>query len=130
VINIYEEKKSPNDSAKLQKLHHQFNCISFGKIKPLACAGVVDPRLANVPAPCCSACLYGKAMRRAWRSKPKKAQRQNYFKAVWSGQVVLVDMMHSLTPSLVAQMAGGLTKKHFCHAAVHIDHYLGAGYVH
>ena len=39
-------------------------------------------------------------------------------------------MMHSPTPGLIAQMKGGLTNKHYRYAAVYVDHYSGAGYVH
>jgi hypothetical protein len=44
--------------------------------------------------------------------------------------VVSVDMMHSPTPALVAQMAGTLTSKRYHYAAVYVDHYSGYGYVH
>ena len=66
-----EEKLQSSLSAQLLRLHHRFNHISFRKIKMMAKAGLVDKKLADAPTPVCSACLYGKATRRPWRTKPK-----------------------------------------------------------
>ena len=70
-IDPDEEEKLESLSAEMLRLHHKFNHISFGKIRALARLGVVNPKLATCPSPACSACLYGKMTRRAWRFKPK-----------------------------------------------------------
>jgi hypothetical protein len=66
----------------------------------------------------------------AWRFKPKRAPRNKFFSVSKPGDVVSVDMMHSPTPGLVAQMTGGVTHKHHRYAAVYVDHYSGYGDVH
>ena len=96
----------------------------------MAKAGLVDKKLADAPTPVCSACLYGKATRRPWRTKPKLNPKPKLFKATFPGQVVSVDMMHSPTPGLIAQMGGWLTKKRYRYAAIFVDHYSGYGFVH
>ena len=74
-----EEEKLESLSAEMLRLHHKFNHISFGKIRALARLGVVNPKLATCPSPACSALLYGKMMRQAWRFKPKRAPRNKFF---------------------------------------------------
>ena len=125
-----EEEKLESLSAEMLRLHHKFNHISFGKIRALARLGVVNPKLAKCLSPACLACLYGKMTRQAWRFKPKGAPRNKFFSVSKPGEVVPVDMMHSTSPGLVVQMAGGVTHKHYRYAAVYVDHYSGYGYVH
>jgi hypothetical protein len=67
----------------------------------------------------------------AWQAQEiTKNQRVRWSRATKSGQVVSVDMMHSPTPGLVAQLSRLLTNKHSCYASVFVYHYSGAGYVH
>ena len=49
-VDIDEEEKLENLSAKLLWLHHKFNHVSLAKIKALARLGVVDKKLADVPS--------------------------------------------------------------------------------
>jgi hypothetical protein len=65
MVDIDEEEKLNSLSSEILRLHHKFNHIAFDKIKALAHLGIVNLKLAHVPAPCCSSCLYGKATRRA-----------------------------------------------------------------
>jgi hypothetical protein len=111
VVVIDEEEKLSSLSANMLKLHHQFNPISFGKIRALARAGTVDPRMANVPSQCCSACLYGKATRRAWRFKPTRAPQRMFFSVSQLGQVVSIDMRPNLTRSLITHPRTALTNQ-------------------
>ena len=102
-----KEHKVENLAAKLLCVHHQFNHISFNKLQMMAKAGILPKRLANCQVPVCSACMYGKATRRPWRSKPKSNSPTKEIK--YSGQCVSVDMLKSPTPGLIAQMAGWIT---------------------
>jgi len=65
-----EDKPVKNKAAEFLRTHHCLNHLPFSKIKMMAEIGSLPRRLANVTPPVCSACLYGKATRRPWRSKP------------------------------------------------------------
>ena len=100
--------------AQLLRWHHCFNHISFAKLQQMARRGIIPKALAKCDVPICSACLYGKATRRAWRTKaqPKPKRPKN------PGDVVSVDQMTSPTAGLIAQMSGFLTKKRYKYATV------------
>ena len=124
-----EELKISNPQFELLKVHHQLNHLSFGKIKAMASAGILPKRLQHVDTPACAACLYGKATRRPWRTKPKAKDKDKVRKASRPGQIVSVDMLVSPVPGLVAQMSGWITSKRYNYAMVFVDHYSGYGYV-
>ena len=84
--------------------HHRFQHISFSKLQEIARQGILPRRLAHCKIPSCSACLYGKAMNRAWRSKLGRQRQEK--KAMKPGEVVSVDQMVSPVPGLIAQMTG------------------------
>ena len=133
--NIVEpdEEDNPvleNVAAQLLRVHHQFNHISFAKLQAMAKGGGLPRKLSSCKAPACSACMFGKAIRRGWRDKPKNRDKQHTATVTAPGQVVSVDMMKSPTPGLVAQMAGWITGKRYNYATVYVDHYSGFGFVH
>ena len=94
----------------------------------MAKKGQIPTRLQHVEPPACSACLYGKASRRQWRSKPKKNRKARVATKV--GEIVSVDMLKSPIPGLIAQMSGWITGKRYWYATVYVDHYSRFGYVH
>ncbi len=112
-------------AARLLRFHHRYNHISFAKLKHMARRGIIPKELANCDVPMCSACLYGKATKRPWRTKAQKKLKR----ALNPGDVVSVDQMTSPTAGLIAQMAGFLTKKRYKYATVFVDHASGFGYV-
>jgi hypothetical protein len=80
-----EEREQSSLSAQLLRLHHRFNHISFHKVMMMAKRGLVDKKLADAPTPVCSACLYGKATWRPWRTKPKANPKPKFFTATFPG---------------------------------------------
>ena len=90
-----EELTISNSQFELLKVHHQLNHLSFGKIKAMANAGILPRRLKDVSTPACAACMYGKATRKPWRTKPKAADKDKVRKATQPGQIVSVDMLVS-----------------------------------
>ena len=123
-----EDKPVENKTAELLRTHHRLNHLPFSKIKLMAENGFLPSRLANVTPPVCSACLYGKATRRPWRSKPRKDAKVR--KATQVGQIVSVDMLRSPIPGLIAQMSGWITGKRYWYATVYVDHKSRYSYVH
>jgi len=123
-----EEDRLSTDTAKLLRIHQNYNHISFPKLKEMAKQGLIPKKFQHVAAPACSACLFGKATRRAWRHKPRKKKKVRAITR--PGRVVSVDQMKSNIPGLIAQLAGWITKQRYHHATVFVDHYSGFGYVH
>ena len=95
----------------------------------LARSGVIPRRLAKCPVPVCSACLYGKATRRPWRSKPSNSPTDGYVPST-PGEVVSVDQLESNVAGLVAQMAGRPTHSRYKVVTVFVDHATGYSFVH
>ena len=107
--------------------HHRFQHISFSKLQEMARQGILTRRLAHCKIPSCSACLFGKAMKRARRSKQGK-QRQRK-KALKPGEVISVNQMVSQVPGWIAQMVGFLTNQRYKYATVFVDQASRMGFV-
>jgi hypothetical protein len=129
VVEDEEERQTETTAAELLRYHHKFGHVSFSKLQVMAKHGIIPKRLAKCPVPTCSACLFGKAKRRPWRSKTTE-NKGNIQKPIKPGQVVSVDQMISQTPGLIAQMIGFLTKRRYKVATVFVDQATSTGYVH
>ena len=70
VVEGEEDRQPTNVAAEFLRYHQKFNHVSPKKIQAMAKRGMLPRRLANCPVPLCTACLYGKAKKGAWRSKP------------------------------------------------------------
>ena len=99
--------------------HHRFQHISFAKLQEMARQGILPRKLAHCKIPSCSACLYGKATKRAWRSKLSKQTAEK--KTLKPGEVISVDQMVSPVPGVIAQMVGFLTRQRYKYATVFVD---------
>ena len=66
VIVDEEDHQESTPEAELLMAHHRFQHISFSKLQEMAHQGILPRRLAQCKIPSCSACLYGKATKRAW----------------------------------------------------------------
>ena len=127
VIVNEEDRQESTPEAELLMAHHRFQHISFSKIQEMARQGILPRRLAQCKIPSCSACLYGKATKRAWRSKQGKQRQRNI--TLKPGEVISVDQMVSPVPGLIAQMVGFLTKQHYKYATVFVDQASRMGFV-
>lgn len=107
--------------------HYRLGHLSFAKIKAMAERGDLPARLANCEKPRCAACLYGKATRKPWRSKPNKSAILKDLSL--PGELVAIDQMVSSTPGLVPQMKGFLTSKRYTAASVFVDVYSNYSFV-
>jgi hypothetical protein len=127
LIEDEEDRQATNVSAEFLLYHQKFNHCSPKRLQLLAKTGIIPRRLASCPVPVCSACLYAKATRKAWRVKAHNIPSSVPTRA---GQVVSVDQMTSKTPGLIAQMSGFLTMERYHHATVFVDHATDYSYVH
>ena len=129
IIEDEEDRQVNNISAEFLKYHHKFNHCSPRRMQLLARSGVIPRRLAKCPVPVCSACLYGKATRRPWRTKPSNDPSDGYTPTT-PGEVVSVDQMSSNVAGLVAQMAGRPTHSRYKVVTVFVDQATGFSFVH
>ena len=90
--------------------------------------GLLPKRLAKCPIPVCTACLYGKATKQPWRTKPQTQQGETS-QPTEPGQVVAVDQLISPTPGLIAQMTGFITSARYKVATVFVDLATGHGFI-
>ena len=93
----------------------------------MARQGLLPKHLATCRIPACTACLYGRATKRPWRTKPNK--RFISTDSLKHKGAVSVDMLHSPIPGLVAQMTGNLTTKRYNFATVYIHVTTGYSYI-
>ena len=93
----------------------------------MARQGILLKKLAHCKIPSCSACLYRKATKRAWRSKLGKQTTEK--KTLKPGEVISVDQMVSPVPGLFAQMVGFLMRQYYKYATVYVDQASRMGFV-
>ena len=127
IIIDKEDRQKSTLEAELLMAHHRFQHISFSKLQQMAHQGILPRRLACCKIPSCSACLYGKATKRAWHSKLGKQRQEK--KALKPGEVISVDQMVSPVPGLIAQMVGFLTKQRYKYATVFVDQASRMGFI-
>ena len=127
IIVDEEDQQESTPEAELLMAHHRFQHISFSKLQEMARQGILPRRLADCKIPSCSACLFGKATKQAWRSKQGK-QRQRK-KALKPQEVISVDQMVSPVAGWIAQMVGFLTKQLYIYTTVFVNQASGMGFV-
>lgn len=122
------EIQATSDQAKLLGWHYRLGHLPFKRIQRMAARGDLPAGLATCPIPKCAACLFGKATRRAWRTRaPPNSMTVPPVTA--PGSVVSVDQMVSAVPGLIAQMKGFITHQRYNVATVYIDHFSDLSYV-
>ena len=110
--------------------HYKLGYLPFSTINRMSMCGELPTRLHKAHDPMCVACQYGKATRRAWRTKstPNKISGQKTITK--AGQCVSIDQMVSPIPGLIAQMKGIPTKARYTGATIFVDHFSDITYVH
>jgi hypothetical protein len=124
-----EEDRVPDPQSELLHWHHKLGHISFNKLRRMGAHGDIPQRLATCKIPMCTACLFGKATKRPWRteSAPNKIKMVRIDRP---GACVSVDQIESTTPGLIGQMKGYLTTKRYRCATVFVDHFSSLSYLH
>ena len=117
-----EEFKVPDDLRKaFLKWHHRLAHLPYNRIRLAAKLGIIPTKLAQVKDPIpCTACLYGKATRKPWRTKapPSSLPKSQVHKP---GDCVFIDQSESSTPGLIAQLKGKPTKERYRGTTVFVD---------
>jgi Reverse transcriptase (RNA-dependent DNA polymerase) len=128
IIEDEEERQVDSASAEFLRYHQKFNHVSPKRIQLMAKQRILPFRLSKCPIPVCTACLYGKATKRNWRSKHSNNMNAAHV-PTRPGEVISIDQMISPTAGLVAQNTGALTKARYKVATVFIDHATDYSYV-
>ncbi|WP_317203594.1 hypothetical protein, partial [Janthinobacterium sp.] len=125
-----EEDVRPQDaSAEFLRWHHRLGHISPKKIQAMAKQGLLPRKLVDCRVPLCTACLYGKATRRPWRSKSPNNKDETARLITMPGQCVSIDQLESTTPGLIGQLKGIPTKLRYKVATVFVDHFSRLSFV-
>ena len=129
IILDEEERQDETAVTELLRHHHNMGHLSFTKVQEMAKQGIFSSRIAKCAVPICSACQYGKATRRQWRTKSCKSHQDVSEHPTKPGQCMSVDQLVPPTPGLIAQMMGFITKQQYKYATVYVDQYLGLSFV-
>ena len=127
IIIDEEDRQKSTPEAELLMAHHRFQHISFSNLQEMASQGILPRSLAHCKIPSCSTCLYGKATKRACRSKQGKQRQEK--KALKPGEVISVDQKVSPVPGLIAQMVGFLMRQCYKYTSVFVDQASCMGFV-
>jgi hypothetical protein len=127
VLSTESDTPMDNDKDEMYRRHVRAGHLSFSKIRAMARRGEVPGKLAKCASPMCAACQFGKATRKAWRTK---AQVRGIKVVTKPGECVSVDQIESRTPGLLVQIKGRLTNARYGVATIFVDHYSRLGYVH
>ena len=104
--NMSEDEDSLSPTATLLLLHYKLNHLPFEQLRVIAMSGYLPRKvLLRARIPKCAACLYGKAIRRAWRSKAPVNNVGSLFSTI-PRQCVSVNQLQSPIPGLIAQLKG------------------------
>ena len=124
-----EDQDTLTPTTELLRLHYRLGHLPFSQLRSMAATGFLPKRLLQARIPKCAACMYGKATRRAWRSKapPSKVGGGT---ATFPGQCVSVDQMQSPTPGLIGQLKGVPTTQRYMAATIFVDHFSRLSFVH
>jgi hypothetical protein len=83
-----------DNQAKLMRWHYPLGHLSFPKLKLFAKNGKIPCRLAKIPPPKCTGCLFSAMTKLPWCSKESKSSHE-VFTATKPGECVSVDHMIS-----------------------------------
>ena len=116
----YSDGELANPQHELLHLHHKPTHLPFSQLQAMARSHIIPHRLAKCVIPKCSACLFGKATKRAWRDKGPVS---SLVPSTTTGQCVSVDQPESSIMGLLAQTKGAPTTQCYNSATVFVDHH-------
>jgi hypothetical protein len=109
-IHVQDKTHSLEPTMELLHWHYRLGHLPFKNLQEMAKRKLLPSSLSKCKVPTCAACLYGKATKRAWRSKSKPG---NISPAVITGPgcCVSVDQLESSTTGLIAQLRGFIMRQ-------------------
>ena len=122
-----QEPTSLDPHDELLQWHYRLGHLSFECIQQLARLGQLPKRLLASKKPFCSACQYGKMMKRPWRVKGD--DKNSTKTATRPGQIVSVDQLESNSLGFIAQLKGKLTQQRYKYVTVFVDQFYGYTFV-
>ena len=113
--------------ARISNIHEQLGHLVLHSLKILTMAGIIPKEVANVDAPRCPGCAYGKA-----HSKPtwsKGINNKKWRKPTTPGQVISVDKLVSPTPGFIKTKRRIPTTQCYVGTTVFVDHFYNFIYI-
>jgi hypothetical protein len=117
-----------NPSAALLHWHYRLGHLPFKSLQSMAQQKLLPPALAKCKVTQCATCLYGRATKRAWRTRAPP-NRISPRVITGPGDCISVDQLESTTPGLIAQIRGWITRDRYRAATIFVDHYSRLSYV-
>ena len=114
--------------ASLSTIHEQLGQLSFHRLKLLYRSWIISKELANMDAPICPGCAYGKLHHKPTQSKGVNNKKQ-WRTVTATGQVVRVDQLVSPTPGFIPTHQGRPTTQQYFDATVFVDHFYNFAYI-
>jgi hypothetical protein len=102
--------------------HYCLGHLSFPKLKQLVLNSKIPKKLAKVPPPKCTGCLFGMMTKLPWQAKETKANHE-VFVATKPGDCISANQMMSTEVEFYVQLKGKLTKKRYKCTTVFINHF-------
>jgi GAG-pre-integrase domain len=128
IIPEDEEVQMKTTQADFLAWHYRLGHLSFEKIRQMAVRGDLPAALRDCRVPKCAACMFGKARKRAWRSKAP-VNKVKTPPVTAPGSVVAIDQMISAVPGFLAQMRGFITGKRYKVITVFVDQFSDLSFV-
>lgn len=124
--SVLEHQLAP--MALLLRLYYQMSHLSFRSLRLMAENGHLSRKIMECPIPKCTACMFGRATRRPWRTKSTINAKIKI--TTQPGQCVSVDQLESPTPGLATQLRGIPTTLRYKAATIFVDHFSCMSNVH
>ena len=119
-IKTRNEKKFKSVEAEFLQKHYDLAHLHPHKMQAMENKGELPKIFVRCKLPMCSACMYGKSTRKAWRRHTKDNTDESG-KPKQLGELVSVDQLISLAPILIAQMCGILTTKRYTFSTLYVN---------
>ena len=121
-LPIKTRNKTKFKSVEAEFLQNHYDLVHLRPLnmQSMANKGELPKRFARCKLPMCSACMYGKATRKAWRRRTKDNTDEAEEPKQLEG-LVSVDQLISTTPGFIAQICGILTTNHYTCATVYLN---------
>ena len=128
IIPEDEEVQDKSSQSDFLAWHYRLGHIAFEKMRLMAGQGDLPAAFQECRVPKCAACLFGKARKRAWRSK-SPVNKIKTPPVTAPGSVVAMDQMISAVPGFIAQMRGFITGKRYKVITVFVDQFSDLSFV-
>ena len=125
-----EDPILPEDQAEFLRLHGRMGHSSFHPLQQMSKHGLLPLKFKKCRVPVCASCQQGKQHKKPWRTRADSSSPIGGPAIIEPGDCVSVDQLKSLTPGLISQVKGWLTRERHHTATVFVNHHSDLTFVH